>query len=758
MRLRRTACTWMMLLLALPEARSHQGGTIVGHVVDRETQSSVPGANVVLDGTELGAAADASGRFLIERVPPGAYALTVTAVGYLKHIQPITLDSRDTLRFTIALAPDVLKFEEVTSTGERTFSTASSEFMRALDFELRPKQSAQEMLRMVPGLVIAQHAGGGKAEQIFLRGFDADHGTDINLSVDGVPVNMVSHGHGQGYADLHFVISEVIEGMEVYKGPYFAAFGDLATAGSVRLKTRESIEHNLLSFEGGKFGTYRTLGMVRLPTQSQTTNAYVAAEYYHTDGYFDTRIDLNRYNVFGKLVAATSESGTLSLWASGFGSQWNATGQIPQRAVETGLIGRFGSIDPSEGGRTARFNVHLGHLLTLDERSTLNAQAYASRYQFRLYSNFTFFAVDSINGDGIEQQDDRFLFGGQAEYTRQHSLGALSAIGTIGASVRADVIDVQLFHHRQRQRLGTKADALIRQKTFALFAQEELRLSRTIRTQLGVRADFFSFDVEDPLGAVSNHEPITGVVRKAVVTPKLNTVFTLDQSLEVFVNVGGGFHSNDARAVVAGKAERTLPRAWGAELGIRFTPAPRTSFAVAAWGLDLQNELVYVGDEGTTEINGATRRIGLDAEVRAQLSSWLFADVDVTLARGRFRDLPAGEDYIPLAPTLTINAGLTARHENGLEGSVRVRHISSRPANENNTVTALGYTVFDASVAYRFAAYRVQLTAENLLNVQWNEAQFDTESRLRGETAPISELHFTPGTPFNLKLKAEVGF
>ncbi len=757
MTLQKATCMMLLYLFAFVlEARSQEGGTIVGDVVDHETRSPLPGANAALDGTSLGASADAAGRFVIERIPAGAYTLSVSLIGYAKHTQAVTLGSHDTLRLTIALSPEVPKFDEVTSMGERTFSAASSEYMRGLDFELRPKNSAQDMLKMVAGLVIAQHAGGGKAEQIFLRGFDADHGTDVNLSVDGVPVNMVSHGHGQGYADLHFVIPEVIEGMEVYKGPYFAAFGDLATAGSVRLKTRESIENNLLSFEGGKFGTYRTLGMVRIPTQSLATSAYAAGEFYHTDGYFDTRIDLNRYNVFGKLVSATGENGKLSVWASGFGSQWNATGQIPQRAVEAGLISRFGSIDPSEGGKTERFNLHLGHLLTLDGRSTLHAQVFASRYQFRLYSNFTFFAVDSVNGDGIEQQDDRFLFGGQAEYTRQHSLGDLPAIGTIGASVRADVIDVQLFHQRQRERLATEADALIHQNTLSLFAQEELHLSNRIRMQLGVRADFFSFDVEDRLAAVPGHEP--AVVRRAVVTPKLNTVFSADQSLDVYVNFGGGFHSNDARAVVAGRAERTLPRAWGAELGVRFTPAPRTSFAVAVWGLDLQNELVYVGDEGTTEISGATRRIGLDGEARAQLTSWLFADVDLTLARGRFRDLPAGADYIPLAPTLTANAGLTARHENGFEGSLRLRHISSRPANEDNTVTALGYTVFDASVAYRFAAYRLQVTAENLFNVRWNEAQFDTESRLRGETAPISELHFTPGTPFNLKLKAEVSF
>jgi len=734
-----------------------QKATVLGKVLDKQSNSPIPGANIIVDGTARGASSNEDGKYVISEVAVGTYDISASAVGLVKQTRRMTIAKAETVRVDFSLASDVLNFEEVTTTGERTFSAASSEMLRAIDFELRPKQSAQDMLRLVPGLVIAQHAGGGKAEQIYVRGFDADHGTDINLSVDGVPVNMVSHGHGQGYADLHFVIPEVVKGLEVYKGPYFAQLGDLATAGSVRLQTRESLDRNVVSLEGGKFGTYRTLAMLQLPLESASISSYIAGEFFHTDGYFDSRIDLNRFNVFGKVVSRVNDNQKLDFWGSAFSSKWNATGQIPIRAVEEGIIGRFGSIDPSEGGRTQRFNANISYISTLENNSTLLTQAYFSRYLFRLFSNFTFFAVDSLNGDGIEQDDSRFIYGARAEYTTQHSLGSIPAIGLVGTSFRADDIDVQLYHQVKRQRIGTTADALINQKNLSFYGQEELHFSDVVKLQLGLRADIFFYDVEDKIRDAS-HTSVSGSVNKSVVTPKANLVVSPSSELDVFFNFGGGFHSNDARAVASNKAERTLPRAWGAEVGFRLKPIERLTLSVAAWGLDLQNELVYVGDEGTTEANGPTRRIGIDIETRAQLLDWLYADVDMTFSRGRFKELPDGENFIPLAPTVTSSGGVTARHSSGMEGSVRLRHVSSRPANEDNSVVAQGYSVFDASIAYSFLNYRIQLTAENVFNTNWNEAQFDTESRLLNETEPVSELHFTPGTPLNVKMKVEYHF
>jgi outer membrane receptor protein involved in Fe transport len=739
------------------EGTAQDVGTIMGTVIDRDASMGVPGANLHLDQLQRGAAANDRGEFLIERVPAGQQMLVVSAIGYKTLRRTLTVVARDTVRLTVLLSADVLRFDEVTTMGQRSYSAASSEFMRALDFELRPKQSAQDMLRMVPGLVTAQHAGGGKAEQIFLRGFDADHGTDINIAVDGVPVNMVSHGHGQGYADLHFVIPEVIEGLEVFKGPYSAVFGDLATAGSVRLKTRDELDHNFVRLEGATFQTYRSVGALQLPIESNATRAYLAAEAYHSGGYFDVPIDLNRYNGFAKLVSHLDGQTKLSVWMSGFSSRWNATGQIPERAVQQGLISRFGSIDPSEGGHTDRYNIYASYQHIPSEGPTLLVQTFASRYDFQLFSNFTFFARDSVHGDGIEQSDSRWVYGGAAELTYSHRLGERPSVVTAGAAYRADAIDVQLYRQQHRRRIETAADAMIHQHNLSAYVQEDVHLSEIVKIQLGLRGDVFFFDVNDRL-TDSVHVPVAGFVQKAVISPKANIVLSPNRRLDVFVNFGGGFHSNDARAVVAGKAERTIPRAWGAELGFRMRPFDALELGAAMWALDLENEWVYVGDEGTTEINGPTRRLGVDLEARARITEWLYADADIALARGRFRLLPAGDDFIPLAPTFTATGGLTVRHPSGIEATLRLRHVSSRPASEDNSVTARGYSIADASLAYRFWNLKVQLTGENLLNTDWNEAQFDTESRLRGEPAPVSELHFTPGAPFNLKLGLEYRF
>ncbi len=734
-----------------------QTATIVGKVTEGQTNSPLPGATILVVSTTRGASANQNGEFRIVGVEPGTYLVSISALGYARQSRAVSIAKSETFILNFSLAPDALNLEEVTATGKREFSAASSQSLRALDFELRPKNSAQDLLRVAPGLVIAQHAGGGKAEQIFIRGFDADHGTDINLSVDGVPVNMVSHGHGQGYADLHFVIPEVIEGIDVYKGPYFAQFGDLATAGSVRLRTIDVLDKNTASVEGGRFGTYRALGMVSL-LNDPTSSSYVAGEAFHSDGYFDNKIDFNRYNLFGKFHSHVSERGSLSVWASGFSSKWNATGQIPIRAVDERIISRFGSIDPTEGGKTERFNANANYLTSFADNSTLMSQAYLSRYGFQLFSNFTFFANDSINGDGIEQVDSRIVYGARIEYTNEHSLGSIRAIGLLGTGVRGDDIDVQLYRQSKRQQLSTTADAFINQKNLSFYGQEELRFNDVVKLQVGLRGDVFFYHVEDQLHESATHTSVSGSVTKAVVTPKANLSISPTNDVDLFVNFGGGFHSNDARGVVSNKTERTLPRAWGYEVGVRVKPIERLTVSLAAWGLDLQNELVYVGDEGTTELNGPTRRIGLDVEARAQLLDWLYADVDMTFSRGRFRELPDGENFIPLALTLTANAGLTARHESGLEGSLRLRDVSNRPANEDNSVIAQGYTVFDAAVAYSFLNYRLQLGAENLFNTKWNEAQFDTESRLINELEPVSELHFTPGTPLNVKMKVEYHF
>ncbi len=628
---------------------------------------------------------------------------------------------------------------EVSVEGERPYSAGSDATFRAADFALQPRNSAQDILRIVPGLVIAQHAGGGKAEQIFLRGFDADHGTDVNLSVDGAPVNMVSHGHGQGYADLHFVMPDAVDRVDVYKGPYFARYGDLATAGAIVFGLADSLKQSLVKFEGGQFNTYRSVGLFKAPSLRPGLTAYFGGELFASDSYFEQSQAFKRLNLMARANQQVGD-GALTATLLTFSSGWNASGQVPQRAVDSGLITRFGSIDPTEGGQTSRTTGILRYSSGGDTPFILVGSV--TDYRFRLYSNFTLFAADSVRGDEIEQIDDRTMVSLRAEGARRWSLGPAVMRTRYGATLRNDDIAPALYHDSSRVRLETKALGTIRERQLGPYAEQEIVLPFA-QILLGLRADYFSFDVENH--AFPGEQP-QGVTTNLLFSPKANLAVPLGRSASLFLNAGLGFHSNDARVAVRNEG-RALPRAFGAEVGARVGhPGTLLALAVALWQLDLESEQVYIGDEGTTEPSGRTQRQGIDLEVQLQPLRHLGFGANLTVSRGRLRDEPDGANRIPLAPNVTLTANALAKISRGLF-AVRLRLVGDRPANETNTVRAEGYAVTDLSASYPFGPLELYATVENLLDVTWNEAQFDTESRLRGEAEPISELHFTPGTP-----------
>ncbi len=708
-------------------------------------------------------------------------------IGYKSVSQSMRLEAGREAMLEIKLEPKPVTLGDILVQADRPVSAASSRAVRDFDLKIRPSRSAQDILQLAPGLIIAQHAGGGKAEQIFLRGFDADHGTDVNISVDGIPVNMVSHGHGQGYADAHFIIPDVIEGLDVYKGPYFAEFGNLATAGAIAFRSRDHIDNNLVRAEGGEFGTYRLTTLFQVPTQSEHNNAYLAGQFYKTDGPVASPQDFRRLNLFGKFHTHVSEHSKLSFDISSFSSAWNASGQIPERALAQGLINRFGAIDDLEGGTTGRQNLNMVYSSHGVGNSDFQIQTYATQYNFKLFSNFTFFLDDPLNGDMIEQTDSRRILGLNGKYRFYHNLGLGVANATLGAGYRADDIEVALWKSPDRVRLSPLVDSEIFERNLFLWAQEDLTFSSMVRLQLGVRADYFTFNVEDRLegapGATLPHA--SGYSQETIVSPKANLVISPSRALDLFLNFGAGFHSNDARDVVINqrvadlsrrfarkglseaqiadtltalnfdptqRGSEILPRAVGGEVGFRTRFSERLHFGAAAWGLDLEREFVYVGDAGITELSGRTRRLGVDLETRLGLASWLWADADVTLSTGEARDEPEDANEIPLAPRFTSTGGLTARSRRGFDASLRYRHVGERPANEANTVRAKGYTVFDLFGDYQIGKYKLNLVVENLFDVDWNEAQFDTESRLRNEAEPVSELHFTPGNPRNVRV------
>ncbi len=625
-----------------------------------------------------------------------------------------------------------------------------------VDIRLRPVQTTQDILRIVPGMFIAQHAGGGKADQLFLRGYDIDHGTDIAETVDGIPVNMVSHAHGQGYADLHFIIPELIDRVDFDKGPYLAAKGNLATAGWVDFKTRDFLSSNQVKLEGGRFGYGRAAAFFRLldrQADARKSRWYAGSEYFRTRSYFEAPQDFHRLNIFTKLVTQSADR-RLVLIASLFDSKWNASGQIPDRAVRSNLISRFGAIDDSEGGETGRINLSARYEKKWNNGWTSTDQIYFSSYRFDLFSNFSFFRNDPVNGDAIQQKEKRSLFGYLGTLSRMHWLGKAKSEFEVGYGFRADhVNDLQLNRVTKRQFLSAVEQGNVREGNAYLYVDDRIDLGKNIQLQAGLRFDQFRFGYRSALQGDREFRRLG----KGVVSPKVNLSFTLNSKWKFYLNNGIGFHSNDSRVVLDRMAGKVLPRVLGTDLGFLAKPAARLLIKGAVWHLLSEQEFVYVGDEGIVEPSGRSRRIGFDLSFRYQPLDWLYLDLDLNAANPRALGVEKNADRIPLAPVFTSIGGVSIR-KGAFAGAIRYRQVSDRPANENNSLKAEGYFLADAQLNYRLAKMELGLSIENLLNREWREAQFETESLLRNESVPVTEIHYTPGTPRFIKFGIAYNF
>jgi outer membrane cobalamin receptor len=677
-----------------------------------------------------------NGNFTIESTKPQD-SIQISKQGFItKHLKILTNEV-----LTISLDEKPFLLEEVTISNNLKYLNTISK----IDLEIQPVSNSQDLMRKVPGLFIGQHAGGGKAEQIFLRGFDCDHGTDISVSVDGMPVNMVSHAHGQGYADLHFVIPETVDNIDFDKGAYFADKGDFNTAGYIAFNTKKALKNNSVSFELGQFDTYRTVALFNL-LNTENQSAYFAGEYMMTDGYFDAPQNFNRINLFAKYAAKMDNGDKIAVSLSRFTSQWDASGQIPERAVNSGMISHFGAIDSNEGGNTGRTNINLQYDSKIDDYSQIKNTAYLSKYDFELFSNFTFFLNDPVNGDQIRQKENRTLTGFQSEY--DHKINAQWSF-KLGAGLRNDNSKGLELSHTVNRKTVLEYLSLgdINQTNLFSYASADF-ISGKWLVNTGLRLDYFKFGYEDQLAPAYSNQ----IQTKAIVSPKLNFLYTQDNTLQYFLKLGKGFHSNDARVVVAQKGQKILPETYGADLGINWKPFPRMIVNTALWYLYLAQEFVYVGDEAVVEPSGKTARKGFDFGLRYQFTNWLFWNTDYTYTHARTIDEPKGEDYLPLAPVHTLTSGISVKDLKGFSGSLRTRFLGDRPANEDNSVLAKGYCITDFSVNYQIKKISIGVNIDNIFDTKWKETQFLTASRLANETEPVDEIHFTAGTPFNARL------
>jgi len=620
------------------------------YIFNENSKTPVPDITVYTPDFAFSEIADENGFVSFKTLPADAKIVIISGIGF----ETKTVNIADIGSVYIYLQTRITTLNDVlvkASSKTGVFKTISE-----LDIHIRPIINSQEILRLVPGLFIGQHAGGGKAEQIFLRGFDLDHGTDINLSVDGLPVNMVSHAHGQGYADLHFVIPELIEKVNFNKGPYYTDKGNMTTAGFVAFKTKNYLNNNFIKLEGGQYNTIRAItgiNLLRTGAAEKNQSLYFAGEGSFTKGYFESPQNFSRYNGMIKYHGKTGKNSTLTGLLSSLTSKWNASGQIPDRAVADGTIGFFGAIDDKEGGKTSRYNASFELMHNLNNGAVLRNQVFYSRYLFELYSNFTFFKEDPLNGDQIRQKEKRNITGYNLSYQQDHKIGIKKVQLTSGLQVRYDDInDIELSRTKDRN-ITTNPIMLgdINELNAGIYVQEKIILNSKWDITAGLRADYFANKYNDKLASTTLSS------NSAMVSPKLNFNYRINDKIQLYWYNGQGFHSNDTRVAVMQNGREVVTPAWGSDFGGIFKLGKKAMFQTAVWYLWMKQEFVYVGDEGVVEPGGKTQRFGWDISLRYELSKNLYADADISVVNPRALNVPKEKSYLPLAPRFNSVGG-----------------------------------------------------------------------------------------------------
>ncbi|MBH0196226.1 MAG: TonB-dependent receptor plug domain-containing protein [Nitrospira sp.] len=633
-----------------------------------------------------------------------------------------------------------LEVPEIAVVGERPIAASSQQFIPDKEILLQPQGRPAQILAV-------EHSGGaGKADQYFLRGFDADHGTDVGFFLDGMPINLRTHAHGQGYTDLNFIIPETIEGVEVHKGSYLPEYGDFATAGVVNFRTRDVAREGVLQGAGGEYDTQRYLLMLS-PTKDRVRTLF-AAEGFYTNGPYQIDNQYNRTNLLGKVTTNLSGRDEISLKATLLHSKWDGSGEIPLRTVSRGALDRFGSINPYEGGHTLRTTGQLNYHYDTTSGGQFFANAYGQYYRLDLFTDFTFFLNDPVNGDGLAQFDRRVIYGGDIGYKQRAEVLGMPMIGTVGFQTRVDDVHAKLGTQTLRSPTGTRIDSDALTLSYSPFVKAEVEPLPWVRFSGGVRGEYFTFDVSNRCAGCA--ERPAGQKGSGMVLPKMSMILGPWEKTELFLNYGEGFHSNDARSAVAFGAS-PLARARNYEVGVRSKPWGPEGLELTAtlWRLDLKSELLLVGDEGTTEIRGATRRQGVEVAARGQVWGPLYVNGSFTWTHAEFRN----GDAIPLAPEYTAYGAAILQWPEGLTSQFQATYLGVRPLVENRSIKSPSWITFDVSERYRIPVklshgrLEAFLFVQNLFNTQWEQAVFAFDSRLRNEPAGVTDIHFVPGNP-----------
>lgn len=626
--------------------------------------------------------------------------------------------------------------------------------------EDRPILRPGEVLELVPGLVITQHSGAGKANQYYLRGFNLDHGTDFQTDLDGVPLNLRTHAHGQGYTDLNFLIPELVSRVDYWKGPYDASRGDFASAGGADIHYAEKLPSNVLDVTGGTYGYGRAL-LAGSPDLLGGKLLY-AGELMYEDGPWVRPDAYKRWNGVLRYTHDLGD-GKLSLAAMGYFGHWNGTDQIPEKAVQEGLIDRFGGIDRTTGGSSHRYSVSAGLEHDLGP-GRFQATAYAVKYDLDLFSDFTYFLDDPVHGDQFEQHDDRWYYGASGSWRVSGDVAGMPAEARVGGEARQDRIrPVGLYHTEARQRLSTLRQDDVDETSGGVYAEAGLRPVPWLHAIAGVRWDEYGFRVR------SSDPRNSGDVAAGRASPKASLVLGPWAKTELFLNGGFGFHSNDARGVTThvdpGTQERVQPvtplvRTRGAEVGVRSDLVPGLQTSLALWVLALDSELVFTGDAGTTEPSRPSRRQGVEWSARWQPIRWLLLDLDVALSRARFTQHdPVAGDHIPGSIESAVSAGASIHRLGPWSASVFLRYFGARPLVEDDSVRSAASTLVNAQLSYRVAGpLLLTLDVFNLLDAQVDDIAYFYTSRLTPGADARGDVHFHPAEPRSVRLTAALSF
>jgi len=633
-------------------------------------------------------------------------------------------------------------------------TAASTERISGEEINARPFSRPGEALEAAAGLIVTQHSGEGKANQYFLRGFNLDHGTDLAITLDGMPVNMPTHGHGQGYADINFLIPELIQSVEVRKGPYFADKGDFASAGAVDINYFSGIPRNVAEFAFGSFGYQRAMAAGSTRVGEGTLLAAFEANKYN--GPWQVADDIRKLNGVLRYSQGTASDG-FALTAMAYSNGWNSTDQVAQRAIDQGLITRFGSLDPTDGGITSRFSLSANWAQSSDFGQT-RTSAYVIRSSLQLYNDFTYFLDDPLKGDQFSQTDRRTVYGVEASHAFDLRLAGVDTQTRIGLQTRYDDIDVGLFNSAQRQILSTIREDRVQEGNISLWADHTARWTNWLRSTIGIREDYFA-------GHVTSDTPQnSGNAQAAIASPKAGIVLGPWYGTEFYGNAGFGLHSNDLRGatITVDPNDKVTPldrvpllvRSRGAEVGLRTRAFDRLTSSLAIFILDFDSELLFVGDAGTTEPSRPSRRVGAEWTNQYRPLPWISLDLDLAYTRARFSDLDAAGNFIPGAPAWVASGGLAVGRETGWFGSLRGRYFGPRPLIEDNTIRSLSSFIVSARAGYKFDnGLRLQLDVLNLFNSQTNQIEYYYLSRLPGEPiGGVFDRHVHPAEPTAVRL------